>query len=908
MAIPFTNEEQAAPILAMAVACHRNGELGKAAQHYSEILDRWPDHPDALHLLGVVSFQRGDADHAISLLERAVEMDASSPAFYNNLGNAYRQAGRYEKAHRSYLEALKRDRGFMEAYFGLGHTLMEAGQTEQALRAYEMVVDLKPGFAQGHFFMGNALKALGGVHLERAASCYRQAIQLNPDDLPSRRELGSLYLDQSQWHRAIAVFGELLEIHPGLPEILLGMGHAYLGAGKTGEAIAAYREVIRLHPQEADAWNNLGLACQETGDYQAAESSFLKLIEINPEQAGAYVHLGNLYDRLGRFEQAISAYDSALALDPENHRIYNNKGHVLDRSGRIRQAIDCYQRALSLRPVYPECLHNLGIAVLRDGHPGDAMRYFSQALDADPEMLRVHNSIGNAYKALGKTEDAIGQYRRAIDKAPDFLEAWQNLGCIYAESGQPDKAAACYDEVLKKKGDFGLEVKRAMLLPLFYESNDDIIRSRTDFIRRVDRLLEGPPNRLEDPYLQIRNTNHNLALHGLNDRSIREKIARFYLKSSPGLAWSSPTLKNTRQAGEKIKIGFLSRYLYNHTIGNLYEGVIEHLPRDKFQVIVFRIPEKQDHVSTAIDRSVDEVVILPQDLVHAREQVASRMLDILFFPEIGMDAFTYFLAFSRLAPIQIKRGFPVTSGIPNVDYFISCAFFEPPEAQDHYSEALIRLKRSGYCYRRPRIDTPQVNRETYGLPRRGRLYACLQSIFKFHPEFDALLGKILKKDPDGHLVLLGGLHHNWRNRWLGRFKKHHADVSDRIVFLPQLGREEFISMFTIVDAVLDTIHFSGGNTSLECFANNVPVVTWPSPFMRGRLTAGFYGMMGIEDCIADDYDHYVDLALRLANDKPWKEKISQLLETKSAVLFDDFESVRELEGLFEKLVKQHLVG
>jgi predicted O-linked N-acetylglucosamine transferase (SPINDLY family) len=67
-------------------------------------------------------------------------------------------------------------------------------------------------------------------------------------------------------------------------------------------------------------------------------------------------------------------------------------------------------------------------------------------------------------------------------------------------------------------------------------------------------------------------------------------------------------------------------------------------------------------------------------------------------------------------------------------------------------------------------------------------------------------------------------------------------------------------------------------------------------------------MMGIEDCIADDYDHYVDLALRLANDKPWKEKISQLLETKSAVLFDDFESVRELEGLFEKLVKQHLVG
>ena len=65
-------------------------------------------------------------------------------------------------------------------------------------------------------------------------------------------------------------------------------------------------------------------------------------------------------------------------------------------------------------------------------------------------------------------------------------------------------------------------------------------------------------------------------------------------------------------------------------------------------------------------------------------------------------------------------------------------------------------------------------------------------------------------------------------------------------------------------------------------------------------------MKGIEDCIAVDYTGYEDLAVRLANDKSWKKKICSRIEEKSTVLFDDLESVRELEQLFEKLVKRHL--
>ena len=76
------------------------------------------------------------------------------------------------------------------------------------------------------------------------------------------------------------------------------------------------------------------------------------------------------------------------------------------------------------------------------------------------------------------------------------------------------------------------------------------------------------------------------------------------------------------------------------------------------------------------------------------EQVAATELDVLFYADIGMDPTTYFLAFSRLAPVQcVTWGHPVTTGIPNIDDYLSSDVFEAPGAEAHYTERLIRLPR-----------------------------------------------------------------------------------------------------------------------------------------------------------------------------------------------------------------------
>ena len=314
---------------------------------------------------------------------------------------------------------------------------------------------------------------------------------------------------------------------------------------------------------------------------------------------------------------------------------------------------------------------------------------------------------------------------------------------------------------------------------------------------------------------------------------------------------------------------------------------------------MYRFPGQNDHLSNLMDAAADEVILLPLDVKKAREKIAEKRLDILFYPELGMDALTYFIAFSRLAPVQCKRGFQVTMGIPNIDYFVSSDAAEPVDAQQYYSEKIVRLKGTGYYFYRPKMPKQIPDRISFGLPEDRTLYVCPQSLFKLHPDFDPVLNALLKKDPNGVIVLLEGLHPQWKALLMKRFEKTIPGAADRIHFVPRQPREIFLNLYLLADAVIDTIHFSGGHTSLECFAWGIPVVTWPSSMLPGRLTFGFYKRMGVLDCVAWDQAAYVSMAYRLANDLAWRKAVGRKILEKSSILFENINDVVELESFFK---------
>ena len=189
------------------------------------------------------------------------------------------------------------------------------------------------------------------------------------------------------------------------------------------------------------------------------------------------------------------------------------------------------------------------------------------------------------------------------------------------------------------------------------------------------------------------------------------------------------------------------------------------------------------------------------------------------------------------------------------------------------------------------------------LPEECNLYACPQTLFKFHPDFDEALGSILRIDPRGLLILFetkqGYLAKLLRNRFMRIF----PDVIDRVRFLPRMAKREYFSFLHNVDVILDTPHFTGGFTSLLALAFGIPIVTWPGQFMYGRLTLGLYKQMGVMDCVADDAQSYTNIATRLANDTDWKKNIKNKILKNVHVLYEDMEAIHDLECFFERAIR-----
>jgi predicted O-linked N-acetylglucosamine transferase (SPINDLY family) len=245
----------------------------------------------------------------------------------------------------------------------------------------------------------------------------------------------------------------------------------------------------------------------------------------------------------------------------------------------------------------------------------------------------------------------------------------------------------------------------------------------------------------------------------------------------------------------------------------------------------------------------------------------------------------------------------VTTGIPTLDYFISAQDLEVEEAQEHYSEKLIRLHHLPIFYSPPKLPATLKTRQHFGLDDQQHIYLCPQSLFKLHPDFDLLLAEILRQDPVGQVVLVEGEQTHWTDLLKQRF--HHtlpAAINQRVGFVPRQSLADYFNLIAIADVMLDPLHFGGGITTLDALAIGTPIVTLPSRFLRGRVAYYCYQKMGMMDCVANSSQEYINIALRLGTDSSYRDTIKAQILTTNQVLYENREAVQELEQWLQKLI------
>ena len=265
-----------------------------------------------------------------------------------------------------------------------------------------------------------------------------------------------------------------------------------------------------------------------------------------------------------------------------------------------------------------------------------------------------------------------------------------------------------------------------------------------------------------------------------------------------------------------------------------------------------------------------------------------------------MDPMSYFLGFSRLAPVQcVSIGHPDTTGLDKIDYFVSAGFYEPLDGDQYYTERLIRLPNAGVpaFYHRPtsKIKPSGNMRTKLGLMSSAHIYLCPQSLFKFHPDFDEIIARILSLDSDGILICVEAHIPWWTHKLQSRFKQTLGQNASRVIFLPRQVGKNWPQLLADADVILDTPHFSGMSTTLDALSVGTPVVTLQGQFMRGRQSSGIYTKMGFTECIAGNSDEYVSLAVAIATDGERRRHFSEAIAERVDLVFAQEQSVTDFE-------------
>jgi len=522
----------------------------------------------------------------------------------------------------------------------------------------------------------------------------------------------------------------------------------------------------------------------------------------------------------------------------------------------------------------------------RKGQLREAVQSYRSALQLEPNRAAWHCNLGNLWQQLDDQDQAIACYEQALQVDAGCIPARQNLGYLLFNHGRTEEAVAQYDALVKLNASPINRLLAASVLPVVYESKASVEVWRRRLTEGLDALIAD--GRTIDATESLVPTSFFLAYQGMNDTDVMRRLGKVCLGSE--LVASQSGKRKPRSDG-RLRIGFLSAYFRDHTIGRLNLGRIQHLDRTRFEVTVLSATGREDSVAAQFRVAADRYCQIPRDVKAARALIADQDLDILIFADVGMDSLTATLAWSRMAPVQcVTWGHPDTTGSPFIDYFLSSELLETPEADSHYTERLVRLPLLGTYFERPAAQSKIKNHQSS-----LRTYVCPQTLFKFHPDFDEVLAGILQADPLAEIVLLEGRVPHWTNRLKHRFEKTLPGNSSRVRFLPAMPRAEFMNLLADADVILDPLHFGGGHTTYEALAVGTPVVTLPGDFLRSRITQALYRKMGFTELTVSSPEQYIDTAVRLGTDESERTRVStRILET-CPVLFEDTAEVHCLE-------------
>ncbi|MEB3281498.1 MAG: tetratricopeptide repeat protein [Lyngbya sp.] len=777
-----------------------------------------------------------------------------------------------------------------EQTFNYSVSTFQDQQSQIVIHSIQNLQQFKPEVNISQIY-DEAIQSHEQKQYEMAEKHYKQFLQWQPNHAEAWHRLSILYYEIEQYLESIQAILKSLEIDSSI-----AVRHYHLGLGlerleKYSEAITAYQTAIELDENLIYAYQNLGNLIKQQGSPTEAEAIYRKAIEINPNHWGSYLNLGNILLEKTRFEDAIAIYQTALNFNPEAVEvqenlyiaeaakdnpapIYYTLAQQYYQGGKYNEAIQFFQNYLELQPGEVELYSTLCDCFHQIHQPQEAIKVLQTGTKVHPTSGQLHFSLILQLLRQGETEAAISQAETAFNHLPN---------------------------------DYTFKLMKHLIVPMIYPNSESISYYRKRFEQELQTLInttrfDTPAERESAFWGLSRWTNFYLAYQAHNvvesQKNYGNLVHNIMAANYPN--WVQPLAMP--KVKQKIRVGYVSHYLHSYS-GTLWlTGWLRFCNHDNFEVYCYYTGNYPDPITQKFRQYSDVFHHIPGNFPAVCQQILNDKLHILVYPEIGMDAPTMQMAALRLAPIQCTAwGHPVTTGLPTIDYFLSSQLMEPENAQEHYSETLVRLPNIGVAYPKPK-DIPNVtkSRSDFNIPEDIVLYFCCQAPFKYLPQYDYILPEIAQKIPNAKFLFLRG------TILIPRLERAFAAVGlnheDYCIHLTVPERSDYLMLNLLSDVFLDTFTWSGGNTSLEAIACNLPIVTCPGEFMRGRHADSFLKLLGVTDTIAQNEAEYIEIAVKLGFDSAWRRDISQRMSQRQDNLFEDETCVKALEAFYQQVV------
>jgi predicted O-linked N-acetylglucosamine transferase (SPINDLY family) len=739
----------------------------------------------------------------------------------------------------------------------------------------------------GAWHLMGKMAALQG-DLETAGEFASVACDLNSQNAEFVRELAEVFLRKKELEPAEQQVRRALEMAPDSPEGLVLLGRILAEKDDKSASLEAFQDALRLQKDYAEGFSHYATALQKFARGKDAISQIRKACALEPDSVEFQTNLAILLEQNARYVDALAAYGKAARMNPNVGFVWFRQGKLLNGLKRYAESIPALAKAISLPGQLGDYYYEYGLALHMSKRFQEALVHYEKALSMGYNTAALQCNRGVIYKDLRKGGDAIMAFHAAVKMDPSNVSYLNNLGAAALELGLNTEALECFEQAVEKNP----------MLPTARNNIGNLLKDRArgmDALPQYRKSMELNPDDRDAPsnYLLC-----HMYIPDMDPKLVFEEHKKWGISTTK--KFPSAFKFKPREAGAKIRVGFLSADLCHHPVAHFIEPIFRGYDRERFEVVAYGDQRKSDEFSARFAKQVD----LWRETSSYDDRALAKLIhedrvDILF-ELAGHTAYNRLGVFAlKPAPVQVSYlGYPGTTGLPTIDFRITDAFADPLGATEHlHTEKLIRVPECAWCFE-PDASAPEV--EPLPALKNGFVtFGCFNNMAKLNPSLFETWAEILLRVPGSHLRLKARtLTDDGVRKELKSYFTERGIEEDRLDFFGHTKKiADHLNHYHSVDIALDSFPYHGTTTTCEAMWMGCPVVTRAGKTHVSRVGVSLLSAVGLQEFIADTREAYIEKAVALAaQTDPLQELRSGMRDRlKKSVLMDEKRFVQGFE-------------